>query len=332
VRVLRRHKHRPPGEAPAPGSAAALATTHVPVCSPTEEVGAARLRLTAGRYDDVRDVPVCRDGRLQGLVRIEALLAADPRTRVGSLMDRDPPRARAHADPLRSASRAAHRGESSVAVVDDDGRFVGLVPAHRLLRVLLAAHDQDLARISGSLASSRASTAAQEPVLTRVWHRLPWLLVGLAGAFATAGVMSSFEDRLAANVTIAFFVPGIVYMADAVGTQTETLVIRGLSLGVSVRKIAARELVTGLLVGVLLGLAFLAVGLLLWQDTTVVPAVALAVFAACATATVVAMTLPWALARLGTDPAFGSGPLATAIQDLLSLLLYFAIVAMMVLG
>jgi magnesium transporter len=59
-----------------------------------------------------------------------------------------------------------------------------------------------------------------------------------------------FESELEEQVLLAFFVPGIVYMADAVGTQTEALVIRGLSVGVSIRRIMQREFVTGVLVGV----------------------------------------------------------------------------------
>ena len=62
-----------------------------------------------------------------------------------------------------------------------------------------------------------------------------------------------------------------------------------------------------------------------WGDGWVALILGLSVLAACATATLSAMTLPWALDRLGLDPAFGSGPLATVIQDLLSILIYFAI-------
>lgn len=73
-------------------------------------------------------------------------------------------------------------------------------------------------------------------MLRRFWHRLPWLLLGLAGAFLAAGIVGSFERQLEENVILAFFMPGIVYMADAVGTQTETLVVRGISVGVPIRR------------------------------------------------------------------------------------------------
>jgi magnesium transporter len=65
-------------------------------------------------------------------------------------------------------------------------------------------------------------------------------------------------------------------------------------------------------------------------ETDVAPSVTVALFAACSTATVVAMTLPWLFSRLGADPAFGSGPLATVVQDLLSLVLYFVVASAIV--
>lgn len=65
--------------------------------------------------------------------------------------------------------------------------------------------------------------------------------------------------------------------------------------------------------------------LLVWDDAGLALAVSLALLASCAIATLVAMLLPWVLPRLGTDPAFGAGPLATVIQDLLSIVIYFAV-------
>jgi magnesium transporter len=134
-----------------------------------------------------------------------------------------------------------------------------------------------------------------------------------------------FEEQLEAKVLLAFFVPGVVYMADAVGTQTEALLIRGLAAGVRVRDVAVRELVTGLALGVIVGAAFLPFAWLAWGDGWTAASVSLALVASCAIATAVAMALPWLFQRLGRDPAFGSGPLATVVQDLLSIAIYFAI-------
>jgi magnesium transporter len=309
------------------GTAAALATSDVPVLSPADDAAEARRRLVDRRFTTARDLPVCDDaGQLVGSVRIEELLAAPTEATVGDIMDDDPPVIAPDTDEKVAAWHAVRHGESSLLVVDDRRRLAGVVPPDRLLRVLLHEHEQDVARLGGFLASARtAEHASREPVARRLGHRLPWLMLGLVGALAAALVMGGFEARLEANLTLALFVPGIVYLADAVGTQTEALVIRGLSIGVRIREVVWRELVTGVLAGVIVAGLFVPVGLLVWGEPDVVAAVACALLAACASANAIAMALPALFERFGLDPAFGSGPLATVLQDLLSIAIYLGI-------
>ena len=100
----------------------------------------------------------------------------------------------------------------------------------------------------------------------------------------------------------------MVYLADAVGTQTEAIVIRGLSVGVRIPQIAVREILAGLIVGLVIAAAFVPIATVIWGDVDVAVGVGLGLLAACSIATVVAMALPWAFQRLNADPAFGSGP------------------------
>ena len=274
------------------------------------------------------DLPVCFGERLVGTVPVERLLTTRAEAPLASIMDAPAVVVLADADPERIALQAARAGARSVAVVDDDGRFVRMVQPEQLLAVLSAEHEEDLARLGGFLARSGAArSAAEENVPRRLWHRLPWLAIGLVGAMASAGIVASFEEELERQVLLAFFVPAVVYMADAVGTQTETVVIRGMALGVSLRTIARRELATGAIIGCLLAAAFFVFARAVWGETRVAVVVSLALLISASIATVIAMTLPYALARLGRDPAFGSGPLATVIQDLLSIAAYFAVAA-----
>jgi len=137
-------------------------------------------------------------------------------------------------------------------------------------------------------------------------------------------IVAGFEAALEARVAIAFFVPGIVYLADAVGTQSEAIAVRGLSLSrLPLARLLAGELRTGLLIGITL--ALLVLGPIWWWfgDADLAVAVAVALLAASTCATTIGFALPWLLARSGRDPAFGSGPIATIIQDMLSLLIYF---------
>ena len=172
-----------------------------------------------------------------------------------------------------------------------------------------------------------ARRAAEERITQRLWHRLPWLLIGLVGAMASAVIVGAFEEQLNDVILLAFFLPAVVYLADAVGTQTEAILIRGLSVGIDIRKVIRRELISRIVIGALIALAFLPFALIGWGDEDVAIAVALALFCACAIATLVAMALPLIIRHFGLDPAFGAGPLATVIQDLLSIVVYLAIAA-----
>jgi len=312
------------------GIAGEGAVSGVPRAAPGMSAGEVRAALVGKRFASATEVAVLEGERLVGVVRIERLLAAFEDAPVGELVDA--PMVVAPETDLEAVTRgAAQSGGRSIAVVDAEGRFHGLVPADRLLQVLELEHEEDLARLGGFLSdASAARTASVEAVRRRLWHRLPWLALGLLGAMAAALVVGAFEEELRKEVLLAFFVPAVVYMADAVGTQTETVCIRGMALGVSIRAVFARELVTGLVIGALLGSAFFPFVLAAWGDLRVAGAVAISLTISCSVATVVAMALPYALARLGLDPAFGAGPLATVIQDLLSILAYFAVAVLLV--
>lgn len=307
-------------------AARAHATAHVPTAHPDELVADVRAALIGRRFECADDVAVVVDEVLVGMLPIERVLSASDTERVADVMDADPPVVTPGADQERVAWEMVRRGESSVAVVDDDRRMIGLVPPHRMLRVLLAEHDEDVARIGGYLASTqRARQAAEEPVARRLWHRLPWLLVGLIGAFAAAVIVGGFEDQLEDEVLLAFFLPGVVYMSAAIGTQTQTVVIRGFSVGVTMRETLWRELASGLLLSIAIAAAFIPIALLGWGDLDLAVGVGLALLASSLAATVIALALPWIFERLGADPAFGSGPLATVLQDIFTIAIYFAV-------
>ncbi|NEW37682.1 magnesium transporter [Nocardia cyriacigeorgica] len=307
-------------------SAAAHAYRDIPEARPDDTVGQVLSGLQGRRFATVSVVAVCDGPRLAGLITIENLLAAEPTARVAEVMDRDPPVVAGHQNQEDAVWEALRHDEPGLAVVDSERRWLGVIPPQRLLSVLLQEHDEDVARLSGYLASTAgARSATTERIGRRLWHRLPWLLVGLVGAILAAGVLDVFQDQLERQVLVAFFIPGVVYLADAVGTQTEALVIRGLSVGVGIRSIVWRETITGLLIGALIAVAAYPATLPLWHDPSVSLAVALSLFAACSVAAGVAMALPWAFSIVGVDPAFGAGPLATVVQDVLSILVYLTI-------
>jgi magnesium transporter len=272
-------------------------------------------------------------GKLMGQILVQRLLTAPASAALSTLMS--PPIAPLplDTDQERVGLHAVKHHASSVPIVDHDGHFVGVVAASALLRILHHEHVEDLHRLAGiARETSQARHSFDAPSMQRARTRLPWLLVGLLGSSLATWVMSAFERTLEARLAVVFFVPGIVYLADAIGTQTEAIAVRFLSLSHTTpfRRVLGGEVRTGLLIGAVLGT--LALGAVAWafNDARLGVAVALSIFCAGGLATTVGLLFPWALARAGLDPAFGSGPLATIVQDVLTLLVYFLIVSALV--
>lgn len=309
-----------------PGKAGELALLGVPRAGPRSTAAEVREALSGVSFESAVDLAVCDGDRLLGLVPIERLLAADSDTPVRDLLDETPVVATPGADREDVALQVAQQGGRTAAVAAPDGRFLGIVPSETLLRVLLAEHEEDVARLVGLRSStSLARAASEEPVRRRLWHRLPWLVIGLLGAMFSAVIVAAFEEEIRDEVLLALFLPAVVYMADAVGTQTEAVVIRGMAVGVPISRVFGRELGAGAIIGVLIGVCFFLFAFAVWGNARVAATVGIALLVSSSIATLVAMVLPYVLARFGLDPAFGSGPLATVVQDLLSILVYFAV-------
>jgi magnesium transporter len=138
--------------------------------------------------------------------------------------------------------------------------------------------------------------------------------------------MAKFEATLQENVAIAFFIPALVYLTDAIGTQTEAIAIRGLSVRrTPLGRILLLEFMTGGLIGLVLALvAFVGIWLVL-GDILLGLGVSISLLVAGTLASTLGLMLPWLLSKMRIDPAFGTGPVATIIQDVLTIVVYFAV-------
>jgi magnesium transporter len=298
-----------------------------------ETAEAVRGQLLGRSFDCLENVHALdAAGRLVGLVPLTRLMAAPGRERLAELMDADPLIVHPDLGREQLLTLAGRHGTSAPAVVDAEGRPLGCVPPRALLEIGRREHAEDMSRLAGILhRDDLGRHALDAPPWRRALHRLPWLLVGLLGSAAATMVVARFEGRLEAQVVVAFFIPAIVYLADAVGTQTEAVVVRGLSFATPrLAGLLAGELAAGALVGAALAALTWPLVYLGFGDAALSLAVALSVFVAGSTASVCGLIFPWLLWRAGFDPAFGSGPVATVVQDVLSLLVYFAVVRLVV--
>ncbi len=162
--------------------------------------------------------------------------------------------------------------------------------------------------------------------------RVPSLLIGLILGILLSFVTSRFEAVLSRNIKIAFFIPFIVYMADAVGTQTQNVYARDLRTGhASFRKYLVKEILLGIILGAASSLVAALITTVWFASVELTVAVSLAMFGAVATAPFVALLVTEFFQLERTDPAVGAGPIATVIQDTLSVLIYGVIASSIIL-
>jgi magnesium transporter len=303
-----------------------LMTTEVPTASEQHTVGETLSLLRKRSWEELGHIYLV-DGlhRLQGQVPIERFLVADGAVTLSTLRGTAPIEVQPDDDAETVALRAVERHDADVAVVDRHHHFLGVIPIGRLLALLHEEHVDNFLRLGG-VSQLHPDPLAEQDTMAAFRARIPWLAIGLIGGFLASGIATFFEQALRQEIALAFFLPLVVYMADAVGTQTETVLVRALAYGkISVASQLLHEGMVGSMIGGAIGLL---AGLGLWivegrPAVVLVVAVTLAVTAL--VATIVASLLPLGLSRLGVDPALASGPVATVLQDMLSVAIYLGI-------
>lgn len=269
-----------------------------------------------------------KENRLVGVISVKEIFRSTKSTQVSQLMRKGLITVHPHTHQETAAILAIKHNLKAIPVVDSNNHFLGVLPSDVILGILHEEHIEDLMRFAGIHSfKDPAKTIIKASAWIHVKKRLPWLVLGLVGGVVAAGVVSFFEDAIKAQLILAAFIPLIVYMADAVGTQTETIYIRSLALerNLDTVKYIFREMKIGLSIGLVLGLIISLVSYWWFGSIVVGIILGLSIFITNLVAVVIAMFLPWVFAKLKLDPAFVSGPFATVVQDILSLVIYFAI-------
>jgi magnesium transporter len=307
-------------------------TSAVPTAKPASTAADVIASLPGRKFESVDSVFVVDDElRLVGSVPLAAILAAPPDTSIGGLMRHRPPSVLPDLDREEAASFAIKQNLNVVPVVDSEHRFLGALPAHAIIGVLREEHLEDLHHMAGIWHhSEEARQALEAPPFRRARYRLPWLIVGLMGSLLATMLVARFQRVLEAQIAVAFFIPAIVYLADAVGTQSEAVAIRGLSLtDAGIGRVLLGEIGAGALIGLIVAVLAGAATIVIFDDPRLALAVAVSLAAACTIATTLGLCLPWAFAGAGWDPAHASGPIGTILQDVLSLAIYFGAAAIL---
>lgn len=264
--------------------------------------------------------------RLVGAVSITQLALASPGRPAGDLADQ-------HGHRLVSISPDTDQEEahhlmsrysmSIIPVVDENRRVLGVIRAEEAMQVGEEEATEDMLRIA-----SAPGERVFGPLQLSVRHRLPWLVVNLGTVLAAAAVVNLFESTIAAVAMLAVFLPVVGGQGGIAGTQTVTLVVRGLALGEVSHDAGLRLLARELLLGLLHGLALaLLAGLLGWAWKGSIGlglAIAIAMVGNLLVAALAGAGVPLLLRRLGIDPAVSSAVFVTTFTDVFGFLIFLA--------
>lgn len=264
--------------------------------------------------------------RLIGVTSLRQLILAAPETRVVELMDPAPIAVRVDDDQQLAAKRIARYDFIALPVVDDQQHLVGIVTADDAMDVLEEMATEDFHKSGGSLGGAWPLRMKNASIALLYRKRVFWLvLLVFANVFSGAGI-AYFEDLIAANVALVFFLPLLIDSGGNAGSQSSTLMVRALATGdVQLRDWASmlgRELSVAFLLGLTMALAVSGVGLLR-GGPTIALVVALTMLVVVIFGSIVGMSLPFLLSRLKGDPASASSPLITTIADASGILIYF---------
>ncbi len=162
-----------------------------------------------------------------------------------------------------------------------------------------------------------------ESIKTLIRLRIPSLLLGLILGVALSFMTSRFEEVLAKNISVAYFIPFVVYIADAVGAQTQSIYSRDLKSGKArFKKYLFKESILGVVLGLIFGSIIFPVVLFWFNSFDLAFAVAMSAFCAVSTAPLIALLVTEVFELGHRDPAASSGPISTVIQDTTSILIY----------
>ncbi|HLC18547.1 MAG TPA: magnesium transporter [Thermodesulfobacteriota bacterium] len=255
-------------------------------------------------------------GRLTGVVSLDKLIIALPEQRIVDIADRVPHRVTTDVDQEEVARLFERYDLLSLPVVDSGNRLVGRITVDDVVDVIEEEIFEDFYRMAGVNKEERAL----DPVRRSMWMRFPWLLVNLGTAFVAASVVKVFQGTIEKYVLLAVLMPIVAGMGGNAGTQTITVVVRGLALGEfkinSAKRILLKEASVGLANGFLLGLAATVIAYLLGATPVVGLLLFLAMTANLAIAGLSGALIPLVLKWLKVDPAISSGIFVTTCTDI----------------
>lgn len=294
-----------------------------------------RIRRTALDKETVYTCYVMDDNRrLEGVVTVRQLFLARDDDIIGDIMEKNVIAARTTDDQEHVAALFSHYDFLSLPVVDEENRLVGIVTFDDVMQVIHQEATEDFQKMAAMVPSEKPYLKTS--VFSLAKNRVIWLMILMLSATVTGSILSKYEAAFVSLPVLVTFIPMLTDTGGNTGSQSSTLVIRGIALNElslkDVGRILRKELAVSSLVGLALSTAnFLRVLLVYPGSYTMAFAVSLALYATVILAATIGSMLPLAARALKADPAIMAAPVVTTLVDAAALIIYFKIVELLLL-
>ena len=272
------------------------------------------------------------DSSLVGVASLRALATTPSNTLLKDIMVKKVHKVSPETDQEEVAQLVAQYNYLAVPVVDSDNILLGIVTVDDVVDVIREEATEDFLQMAGA-------GKDREILLKSSWEnariRIPWLLASWVGGIIASYVIGNFENMLENIIVLASFIPIIIGMGGNVGTQSSTIVVRGMATGrITIGNeltVILKELKVGLLLGVLYGIMLGIFAGFRFIDTNpmIGAVVGLSICSSMLIATGVGTLTPLVLRKLDIDPAIATGPFVTTSIDILGVILYFLIAGLL---
>ena len=267
---------------------------------------------------------------LLGVVGLRVLVSAPADAKIVDLMKTDVISVTVDTDQEECAFILSRHGFIALPVVDEIGRFVGVITADDLIEVTEDEATEDMFRMVGISGDERVLGSVKESI----YKRLPWLAVNIVTLFIAISVVDAFDAVIAGMVALAVFLPIVSGEGGNAGSQTATVIVRGIALGeVNARDMVRslfKELRVSFVNGILIGLGT-AIAAYIWkQDWRISMAIFLAMILNFLMAASTGVLIPLGLKKVNVDPALASAAFVTGFTDTFGFLFFLGIAALLI--
>jgi hypothetical protein len=267
--------------------------------------------------------------KLLGIVSLRTLVIADDFTPIEELMHTDIVRVNVYDDQEEVSDIFTKYGFLAIPVVDNEGRIVGIITVDDILDVIEEETTEDFERMAGVMADSDRDYLDMS-VWQHVKSRIPWLFLLMCSYVITGGIIARFEVVLSKVISLVAYMPMLMGTGGNSGSQSATLVIRGMSVDEidldDFLKVLFKELGVSIIIGLALSsLNFIRIYYIEKQGVMVALTVCAAMLVIVVAAKLIGSMLPMLAKRIGIDPALMATPTISSLTDMVSVITYFTL-------